>query len=112
MKNKEIGVIEYTRDKKIADPNSLVLDGDSEVETAIPTKQESPSSIGDFSWHKNQDLIVVHHQPAIAVHRHPDGSICIRQDGFLNDRDDVVYFAPEHAEKIANTILAVAKGTE
>ena len=109
MKNKEIGVIEYTRDKKIADPNSLVLDGDSEIETPRPTKQEAQEPIEKFDWCKNQDRVVVHHQPAIAIHWHTDGSICIRQEDFWREEDQVVYFCPEHVEKIANAILALAK---
>jgi len=109
MKNKEIEVVEYTRGKKIADPNSLVLDGDSEIETPSPSKQEMQEPIEKFDWCKNQDRVVVHHQPAIAMHCHADGSICIRQEDFWRDEDQVVYFFPEHAEKIANAILALAK---
>jgi hypothetical protein len=108
----ETEVVEYTRDKKIADPNSLVLDGVSDVETPLPTNQESPlPDANRFSWHKEQDpRIIVHHQPEIAIHIDPkDGSIVIRQEDFFRDADQIVYFQPEFAEKVAQAILAFAK---
>jgi hypothetical protein len=107
----ETEVVEYSRDKKIADPNLLVLDGDSEVETPLPTKDESPQPEGKrFSWHEDQDQIVVHHQPAIAVHTDPkDGSVVIRQEDFFSAEDQIVYFQPEFAEKVVQAILAFAK---
>ena len=36
----EAEVVEYSRDKKVADPNSLVLDGDGEVGMSLPCPQE------------------------------------------------------------------------
>jgi hypothetical protein len=40
----ETEVVEYSRDKKIVDPNSLVLDGDSEIETP-PNRGHSHESL-------------------------------------------------------------------
>jgi hypothetical protein len=109
----EIEVAEYTRDKKIADPNSLVLDGDSEVETPLPIKQESPRH-ERFNWHEEADhRIIVHHQPAIAVHTDPiDGSVVVRQEDFFGEVDQIVYFQPEFADKVVQAILAFAKRAE
>ena len=51
----EIEVVEYTRDKEVADPNSLVLDGDGEVGMSLPCTQESPRQVGKrFSCMKNR----------------------------------------------------------
>ena len=106
----ETEVVEYSRDKKIADPDSLVLDGGSATETVPSIKAETPpQSIDEFVWRDNEDCVVVQHQPAIAIHLHSDGSVCIRQEDFWGDRDQVVYFFPEHAETIAEAILALAK---
>jgi hypothetical protein len=46
------------------------------------------------------------------MHWHTDGSICIRQEDFWREEDQVVYFCPEHAEKIANAIMALAERAE
>jgi hypothetical protein len=105
-------VVEYSRDKKVADPNSLVLDGDGEVGMSLPCPQESPQQVGmRFSWHEEQDpRIIVHHQPAIAVHINPqDGSIVVRQEDFFGEADQIVYFQPEFAEKVVQAIMAFAK---
>src|SRR5262249_54252624 len=103
MKN-EIEIIEFDPVKKKADPNSadLVLD----VDVPIPPKQANGA---EFSWRDDGKCIVVKHQPAIAVHLGFDGSVCIRQDGFFADRDDVVYFHPQYAEAISEVILTLAK---
>ena len=108
----EIEVVEYTRDKKIADPNSLVLDGDGEAGMPLLCTQESPQQVGDrFNWHEEQDpRIIVHHQPAIAVHTDPkDRSVVIRQEDFFGEEDQIVYFQPEFADKVVQAILALAK---
>jgi hypothetical protein len=108
----EAEIVEYSRDKKIADPNSLVLDSDSEVGMPLPCTQESPQQVGEqFNWHEEQDpRIIVHHQPAVAVHTDPkDRSIVIRQEDFVLDVGQIVYFQPEFAEKVVRAILAFAK---
>jgi hypothetical protein len=78
MKSKEIEVVEYTPNKKIADPNSLVLDGDSEGETPPPTKQESPPQgpieTEKFCWNRDRSCIVVDHQPTIALYWSGNGA--------------------------------------
>jgi hypothetical protein len=110
----ETEVVECTRDKKIADPNSLVLDSDSEVETPTPTKPVSPPQppTEEFCWHKDEDCIVVHQQPAIAVHTNPkDGSVVLRQEDFFGDADQIVYFQPEFADKVVQAILVLTRGT-
>jgi hypothetical protein len=105
----ETEVVEYTRDKKIADPNSLVLDGESELDDARPSIKEEATR-EEFSWREDQDQIDVHHQPA-AVHTDPkDGSVVIRQEDFFGSGDQVVYFQPEFAEKVVQAILVFAKG--
>jgi hypothetical protein len=104
----ETDIVEYSRDKKIVDPNSLVLDGDIELDDRPSIKEEAGKK--EFSWHKDQDRIVVHHQPAIAVHTDPkDGSVVIRQEDFFGSWDQIVYFQPEFAEKVVQAILALAK---
>ena len=43
----------------------------------------------------------------------PNGSVCIRQEDIWGDgRDVTIYFTPEHAEKIANAIMALAERAE
>src|SRR6185312_15244547 len=110
----EIEVVEYTRDKKIADPNSLVLDGDREIETPLPTKQESPPQepieTEKFCWHRDRGCIVVDHQPTIAIYWNQNDGITSRQEDFYGYGDSVVHFRPEFAEKIAKAILALARG--
>jgi hypothetical protein len=110
----ETEVAEYTRDKKTADPNSLVLDCDGEVKMPLRCKQQSAQEVGKrFSWHEDLDQIIVHHQPAIAVHTDPkDGSIVIRQEDFFGEADQIVYFQPEFAEKVVQAILAFAKAAK
>jgi hypothetical protein len=101
----EVEVVEYTRDKKIADPNSLVLDGEGAVETPIAEITRK-----SFSWNRDRDCIVIEHQPAIAIYWNQDDGIALRQEDFFGDGSDIViYFRPEHAERIANAILALAK---
>jgi hypothetical protein len=105
----ETEVVEYSRDKKIADPNSLVLDGDSEMDDARPSIQEETAR-EEFCWHKDQDRIVVHHQPAIVIHTDPkDGNIVIRQEDFFGSGDQIVYFQAGFADKVAQVILTLAK---
>src|SRR5262249_11106518 len=101
---KEIEIIEYDPTKKKADPNSadLVLGAEAPVPSKLKKREE-------FSWHPAGDCVVVQHQPAIAVHLGADGSVCIYQDGFLADRDDVVYFHARYAEAISEAILTLAK---
>jgi hypothetical protein len=87
----------------------LVLDGDSEMDDARPSIKEEAAR-EDFSWHKDQDRIIVHHQPAIAIHTDAkDGSVVIRQEDFFGSGDQIVYFQPEFAEKVVQAILAFAK---
>jgi hypothetical protein len=108
----ETEVVEYTRDKEVADPNSLVLDGDGEVGMSLPCTQESPRQVGNrCSWHEEQDpRIIVHHQPAIAIHTDAkDGSVVIRQEDFFGEENQIVYFQPEFAEKVVQAILVFAK---
>ena len=50
------------------------------------------------------------HQPAIAVHANNQGGIVIRQEDFWGSSDQVLYFRVEHAKKIVDAILALAKG--
>jgi hypothetical protein len=82
----ETEVVEYSRDKKIADPNSLVLDGDSEIETPLPTEQESlpqePIETEKFCWNRDRDCIVVDHQPTIAIYWNKNDGITLRQEDF------------------------------
>ena len=71
-----------------------------------------PQQVGDrFNWHEEQDpRIIVHHQPAIAVHTDPkDGSVVSRQEDFFGEEDQIVYFQPEFADKVVQAILALAK---
>jgi len=108
VSKKQEEIVEYApqNNKKTADPNTLVLDSET------PIKQE-PLSHHAFRWRDHKDLIVVQHQPAIAAYNEADGSICIRQEDIWGDGSDVtVYFSPEHAEKVANAILVLAKGTK
>jgi hypothetical protein len=114
LKN-ETEVVEYTRDKEVADPNSLVLDGDGDVGMSLPCTQESPRQVGKrFSWHEEPDpRIIVHHQPAIAIHTDAkDGSVVIRQEDFFGSGDQIVYFQREFAEKVVQAILTLAKRAE
>jgi hypothetical protein len=100
-RKKEIEVVEYTREKKKADPNSseLVLNG----ETPVPPKLDK--SI----WSDRKDCVVVQNQPAIAMFRDSRGDIYVVQEDDYDDHDQVVLFSTEHAEKVANAILALAK---
>jgi len=101
-------IIEYARpnDRRTTDLNTLVLDGET------PTKQDSPLD-KPFNWCDHKHFIVVQHQPAIAAYRDGDGSVCIRQEDIWGDgRDVTIYFTPEHAEKIANAIMALAERAE
>ena len=83
----ETEVVEYSRDKKIADPNSLILDGDPQLDDMRPSIEEVPE---EFDWHKDQNRIVVHHQPAIAIHiDSKDGSVVIRQEDFFRSGDQL-----------------------
>ena len=101
-------IIEYARpnNRRTTDPNTLVLDGET------PAKQDSPLDKA-FNWRDNKHFIVVQHQPAIAAYRDGNGSVCIRQEDIWGDgRDVTIYFAPEHAEKIANAIMVLAERAE
>jgi hypothetical protein len=109
-KPKDVEVIEYTRDKKIAAKDELILDGEA-IETP-PLTNPTPEKQPEFSWADDSDCVVVAHQPAIAVHFNSVDGIVIRQEDFWGERDQVVYFQPQHAERIAMAILALAKGAK
>ena len=109
----ETEVVEYSRDKKIVDPNSLVLDGDSEIETPLPTEQGSlprePIETKKFCWNRDRDCMVVDHQPTIAIYWNKNDGITLRQEDFYGYGDSVVHFRPEFAEKVVQAILAITK---
>jgi len=71
--------------------------------TEIPKTPQSDKE--GFSWREDKDCIVVQHQPAIAVHVNPE-------DIWGDGRDQIVYFAPEHAEKIIEAIRQAADGVQ
>jgi hypothetical protein len=102
-------IIEYARpnNKRTTDPNTLVLGGET------PPNQDYLPPNNAFNWRDHKHFIVVQHQPAIAAYRDSDGSVCIRQEDIWGDgRDVTIYFTPEHAEKIANAIMALAERAE
>lgn len=103
-------IIEYTRDKKSPHADLLILDGDDVKLTPSPSIKDAAKPQAEFTWAANEDCIVVKHQPAIAIYVSTNDGVCIRQEDFWGDgSDQVVYFTPNHAEKIAKAILAIAK---
>src|SRR6185503_3374442 len=95
-KKSTIEVIEYTRDKKIAAKDELILDGEA-VETPASNKP-APQEQREFTWRDPHDVIV-ENQPAIACYIDQTGCIVIRQEDFYGDEyGEAVYFRPEHAE--------------
>jgi len=99
-------IIEYAR-PRTTDPNTLVSGGET------PPNQDYLPPNNAFNWRDHKHFIVVQHQPAIAPYRDSDGSVCIRQEDIWGDgRDVTIYFTPEHAEKIANAIMALAERAE
>jgi hypothetical protein len=96
-------VIGYTREKKKADPNSLVLD--SEVEAAQDCRSQDRE---EFSWLHDEDCIVVKHQPTIAVYWNRN-DITVRQEDFFGYGDQIIVIRSEFAEKVAKAILTLAE---
>ena len=110
---KELEIIEYVHpsEKKKADKNSpdLVLDADA---PPAEERQDAPEFFGVGSrhaqwWRDNQELIVAHTQPAIAVYDNLKGDIVIRQEDLLG-KEAFVCLTPIHAEVVAKAILQVA----
>jgi hypothetical protein len=62
-------------------------------------KAEASEPEPEFDW-TNDDSVVLHHQPAIAVYFNKQGGLVIRQqrDGFYENEDTIIVITPENME--------------
>ena len=84
------------------------------LEAAItdPAPERSPGSasklVSDFDWSKDEDSIVLRHQPAVAVYWNGAGGLTIRQERDWNQEEDaIIAIAAENVSAFVDKLTDV-----